>query len=90
MPFYVAKSRFSAKDDKIRILSYCSFVQGLGVITEKEWANSQQLICDKFSLTIHEIPMDGRKKLSKTMPYFSWYECLSTIIGKLNANQSKK
>lgn len=89
VPFYVAKSNFSAMNDKVLILNYIRFVHELGIITESEWANSQQLICDKFNLTIRKTHIDGRKKLSKTLPFFTWYKCLSTIIDKPNMNQSK-
>lgn len=78
-PFYVAKSNFSAMNDKVLILNYIRFVQELGIITESEWANSQQLICDKFNLTIRETHIDGRKKLSKTLPFFTWYNCLAIM-----------
>lgn len=84
-PFYVAKSNFSAINDVVAILPYTQFVQGLGLISEAEWAKSQERIADKFKLEVREISMDGRKKAAKSFPYFSWYNCLAIMHNNFKA-----
>jgi hypothetical protein len=66
----VYKTRFNILTDKLRFLPF-SFVQS-GVITDAEWACSEQLIIDRFNLMPVITKIDGRKKEFKSLPYFSW------------------
>ena len=67
----VYKSKSSVLDDKVAILGYIGFVT-TGLISEDEWQVSQQKIVDRFNLTIVETSFDGRGKVAKNTPYFSW------------------
>lgn len=86
VPFYVAKGNFSAIDDVVATLPYIRFVQGLGLISEAEWAKSQERIADKFKLEVREVLIDGRKKAAKGLPYFSWYNCLAIMHNNFKAD----
>lgn len=73
----VYKSKSSVLQDKVAILGYIGFV-ATGFITEAEWAKSQQLIMDRFNLTIIETEMDGRGKVARHTPFFSWDEVIKS------------
>lgn len=73
----VYKSKSSIAKDRIKALGYLSFVL-TGLISEAEWAESQQLIVDKFNLQVVETTIDGRSKVARYMPYFSWNEVLNS------------
>ena len=79
-PIYQAKSKHSICQDRVAQLPFIPFVEQLGVITTGEWAHSQENIAAKFSLTVREFPMDGRK--ARTLPYFSWYDCIKIAVNK--------
>lgn len=72
----VYKAKTSITKDKVAILGYLGFVL-TGLITETEWNKSQQLIVDKFELQVIESSIDGRSKVAKYMPYFSWDRVLN-------------
>lgn len=73
----VYKSKRSIVDDKVAILSFIGFV-ATGYITETEHAKSQQTIVDKFQLYIEESEMDGRGKVARNTPFFSWAEVIKS------------
>ena len=73
----VYKSKESVINDKVAILSFIGFVT-TGYITEAEWAKSQQTIVDKFQLYVVETEMDGRGKVAKNTPFFSWAEVIKS------------
>lgn len=73
----VYKSKSSVINDKVAILGYIGFV-ATGFITEAEWAKSQQAIVEKFQLEIVETTMDGRGKVAKHTPFFSWDEVIKS------------
>ena len=66
----VFKSHRSIIGDKVRILPY-GFVLAR-VITENEHAKCDSLITERFGYIVYESRIDGRKKLAKQLPYFSW------------------
>lgn len=70
---FICKS--SIKEDKVRILPFIGFVTD-GLITEEEWAKSQQTIIDKFELYVTESYIDGRCKVARNMRKFSWKDIL--------------
>lgn len=78
---HVFKSRHSILNDRVAILPYFAFVL-TGIITKGEWAQSQELIKDKFNLYIEETEVDGRKKITKAMRTFSWRAVLEPSISK--------
>lgn len=78
---HVFKSRFSVLNDKVAILPYVAFVL-TGIISEKEFANSQESIANRFGLYIIETNIDGRKKLAKSLKRFSWNKVLEPSISK--------
>ena len=56
-----------------KVLMLCDVFVRKGLITEKEWAHSQQLIVDKFPNTFKTMGViDGRTKKAKSLPYFTW------------------
>lgn len=73
----VYKSHTSIKDDKVKILGWISFVIPR-LITETEWAKSEQLISEKFGLYIQESYLDGRSKIGRYTPYFNWGEVIKS------------
>lgn len=78
---HVFKSRFSVLNDKVAILPYIAFVL-TGIISEKEWANSQESIADRFGLYISETNIDGRTKLAKSLKNFTWERVLEPSISR--------
>lgn len=78
---HVFKSHFSVLNDKVAILPYIAFVL-TGIISEKEWANSQESIADRFGLYISETNIDGRAKLAKSLKYFTWERVLEPSISR--------
>lgn len=76
-PVYKAKCKDSICHDKVAQLPFIpSFVERLGVITQQEWAHSQENIASKFHLTVREFSIDGRSKQAKALKYFNWFDCL--------------
>lgn len=73
----VYKSHKSIANDKVAILSFIGFV-ATGYITEDEWSKSQQTIIDKFQLYVEETTMDGRGKVARNTPFFSWAEVIKS------------
>ena len=71
----VFKSKHSIKNDIVASLPWIGFVDK-GLITEEEWAKSQQTISSKFSFYISEMTIDGRTKLSRYIRRFSWRDVL--------------
>ena len=78
---HVFKSRFSVLNDKVAILPYIAFVL-TGIISEKEWANSQESIANRFGLYISETNIDGRTKLAKSLKNFTWRRVLEPSISR--------
>lgn len=72
----VYKSHYSIKDDRVKILGWTFLVPGL--ITEAEWAKSEQLISEKFGLLIIESYINGRSKVGRNTPYFNWEEVIKS------------
>ena len=73
----VYKSHTSIKDDKVKILGWLTFLVP-GLITEAEWAKSEQLISEKFGLVIIESHINGRSKEGRNTPYFNWEEVIKS------------
>lgn len=71
----VYKWKTSVLNDRIAILGFIGFVT-TGFITEEEWNSSQEKIADKFNLYIQESKFDGRSKIARNTPYFSWSEVI--------------
>ena len=65
----------SIKQDKVVILPYIGFVTD-GLITEEEWANSQQTIVERFELYVAETYIDGRGKVARNTRKFNWKDIL--------------
>lgn len=76
---FICKS--SIKEDKVAILSFIEFVTA-GLITEEEWAKSQQTIIDKFELYVAESYIDGRCKVAHNTKKFNWKEVLKMKQGE--------
>lgn len=79
-PVYKAKSRNSVCHDKVAQLPFIPFVERLGVITQQEWAHSQENIASKFNIIVREFPIDGRYRRSKALKYFNWFDCLKIVV----------
>ena len=73
----VYKSHTSIKDDRVKILGWLTFLVP-GLITEEEWAKSEQLISEKFGLYIKESYINGRSKIGRNTPYFNWEEVIKS------------
>lgn len=73
----VYKSHNSVLQDKVKILGWINF-KVTGYITEDEWAKSEQLISEKFGLYIQESYINGRSKIGRATPYFSWEEVIKS------------
>lgn len=73
----VYKSHRSIKDDRVKILGWLTFLVP-GLITEEEWAKSEQLISEKFGLYIKESYINGRSKVGRNTPYFNWEEVIKS------------
>jgi len=69
----------SIKEDKVMILPFIGFVTD-GLITEEEWAKSQQTIIDKFELYVTESYIDGRCKVARNTKRFSWRDILKMKV----------
>ena len=74
---FICKS--SIKEDKVAILPFIGFVTA-GLITEEEWAKSQQTIIDKFELYVVESYIDGRCKVARNTKKFSWKDILKMKV----------
>lgn len=74
---FICKS--SIKEDKVAILPFIEFVTD-GLITEEEWAKSQQTIIDKFELYVTESYIDGRCKVARNTKKFSWKDILKMKV----------
>lgn len=74
---FICKS--SIKGDKVAILPFFGFVTD-GLITEEEWAKSQQTIIDKFELYVTESYIDGRCKVARNTKKFSWKDILKMKV----------
>ena len=77
---HVFKSRFSVLNDKLSLFPFSFVLRGL--ISEEEWANSQESIVNRFGLYITETNIDGRKKLAKSLKQFSWNKVLEPSISR--------
>jgi hypothetical protein len=73
----VYKSHTSIKDDRVKILGWLTFLVP-GLITEEEWAKSEQLISERFGLYIKESYINGRSKVGRNTPYFNWEEVIKS------------
>ena len=69
----------SIKQDKVVILPYIGLVTD-GLITEEEWANSQQTIVERFELYVAETYIDGRCKVARNTRKFSWKDILKMKV----------
>ena len=69
----------SIKEDKVLILPFVGFVTD-GLITEEEWAKSQQTIIDKFELYVTESYIDGRCKVARNTKKFNWKDILKMKV----------
>lgn len=76
---HVFVSKHSIKEDKVLILPFIGFVTD-GIITEEEWARSQQTIIDRFKLYVIESYIDGRCKVARNTKKFSWGDILKMKI----------
>ena len=76
---FICKS--SIKEDKVMILPFIGFVTD-GLITEEEWAKSQQTIIDKFELYVTESYIDGRCKVARNAKKFNWKDVLKMKQGE--------
>ena len=76
---FICKS--SIKEDKVMILPFIGFVTG-GLITEEEWAKSQQTIIDRFELHVTESYIDGRSKAARNAKKFNWKDVLKMKQGE--------
>jgi hypothetical protein len=74
---FICKS--SIKEDKVAILPFIGFVTA-GLITEEEWAKSQQTIIDKFELYVTESYIDGRCKVARNTKKFNWKDILKMKV----------
>lgn len=74
---FICKS--SIKEDKVAILPFIGFVTA-GLITEEEWAKSQQTIIDKFELYVVESYIDGRCKVARNTKKFNWKDILKMKV----------
>ena len=74
---FICKS--SIKEDKVVILPFVEFVTA-GLITEEEWAKSQQTIIDKFELYVVESYIDGRCKVARNTKKFNWKDILKMKV----------
>ena len=72
---HVFVCKHSIKDYKVLILPFIGFVSD-GLITEEEWAKSQQLIIDRFELRVSESYIDGRSKAARSAKKFNWGDVL--------------
>lgn len=66
----VYRCRRSILNDKVAILHW-GFVKN-GIITESEWAKSEETIANRFGLTITERKCDGRTKRVRSFEWFTW------------------
>ena len=76
---FICKS--SIKEDKVAILPFIGFVTD-GLITEEEWAKSQQTIIDRFELHVTESYIDGRSKAARNAKKFNWKDVLKMKQGE--------
>ena len=76
---FICKS--SIKEDKVMILPFIGFVTD-GLITEEEWAKSQQTIIDRFELHVTESYIDGRSKAARNAKKFNWKDVLKMKQGE--------
>ena len=76
---FICKS--SIKEDKVAILPFIGFVTA-GLITEEEWAKSQQTIIDRFELHVTESYIDGRSKAARNAKKFNWKDVLKMKQGE--------
>lgn len=74
---FICKS--SIKKDRVAILPFVGFVTS-NIISEEEWAKSQELIVDKFELYVAETYIDGRSKVAHNTKKFSWKDILKMKI----------
>lgn len=73
----VYKSHTSILNDRVKILSWITFVAS-GYITKEEWNTSEQLISERFGLIIRESHINGRSKVGRNTPYFNWAEVIKS------------
>ena len=64
------KSKFNINEDTIFILPY-KFVNAK-VIKQTEWANCRDKIVSRYPNRFKVLPIDGRLKAARKLPYFSW------------------
>ena len=78
---HVFVSKQSILNDKVLILPFIGFVTD-GIITEDEWAKSQQRIIDRFKLHVTESYIDGRCKMARNARKFNWKDVLAMKQGE--------
>ena len=64
------KSKSNITEDTISQLPY-KFVDAK-VINQTEWANCRDKIVSRYPNRFKVAPIDGRSKVARTLPYFSW------------------
>lgn len=80
---HVFRSKASIKLDKVAILPWILIHELGGIIDQSEWASNQQTIADRLGLYISESEIDGRKKIARSMEFFSWRNYLKKYRRKL-------
>ena len=96
LPVYRAKSVRSVCQDKLSQLAFVPFPKWFEATGQENIrcnrtgeyplqpnrrisaATEQENIASRYNLTVHETHIDGRKV--KALPYFTWYNCISTIF----------
>lgn len=77
---HVFKSHYSVLEDTVSSMPFTYVI--LGIISKDEYLENGQLMTDRFNLYISETEIDGRKKLAKSMKYFTWQRVLEPSISK--------
>lgn len=72
---HVFKCKTSVAKDIVAQLSWTLVLAG--ILAEADWANCQETIAEKYNIYIAEKNIDGRSKLAKQLPYFSWKTVLT-------------
>lgn len=84
----VYKGKATILNDRVAILGFIGFV-ATGFITEDEWAKSQERIVDRFDLYVVETKLDGRSKIARNIPYFSWAEVIKSNHYQTKYNEQR-
>lgn len=80
---HVFRSKTSVKSDRVAMLPWVLIHELCGIIDQTEWATNQQTIAERLGLYISETEIDGRKKIAKSMEFFSWHNYLKNNRRKL-------